>query len=400
MADPAPWGVHRGFGAYLHWPFCAKICPYCDFNVYAAKDRNTEPLLAAMLTDIRRQADRLTGHPPLQSIYFGGGTPSLLTGAEIRRFVDGLERAFGLAPEPEITLEANPNAITKDHVAAWRAAGINRLSVGVQSLNDEALTFLGRDHDAQTARRAIETAVGAFPKISIDLMYARPGQTLNAWREELREAIGLGARHVSLYELTIEPATPFGKAAARGQLLPMPDDDQADLYELTNEIMTAHGLPAYEISNHAAEESDRSRHNLVYWRSGDWLGIGPGAHGRITRGPARAATFALRRPGDYIAAVEASDAFPGTTEPLSQLDAATEWLTMGLRTDEGLDSQGVRAAFGTALTAPQLDQFVENGWVRVANGRIALTPDGRLLADQISARLLEHLTESAADNGP
>lgn len=371
-------GPEYGFGLYVHWPYCSRICPYCDFNVYAAKDRDTAPLLTAILEDIQAHRDRLPDHPPLDSVFLGGGTPSLLSGDEIEQILAAADRSFGLTADAEITLEANPNDILRADPADWAKAGVNRLSIGVQSLNDEALSFLGRDHDSAGARRAIDRVQSLFDNHSIDLIYARPGQTIDAWQNELTEALALGAPHLSLYELTIEARTAFGKRAARGELTPMPDDDQATLYELTQEICEVHGLPAYEISNHARDPRFESRHNHNYWASGDWIGVGPGAHGRLTFAGQRVSTEAARRPDDYV-----SDPTPAQTE-LSRSETATEFLAMGLRPVSGLDIARFEKLFGRAPDTETLNDLAANGYAEIMGSRLHLTIAGRLLADHIA----------------
>lgn len=381
MSAAPPFGPAHGFGLYVHWPYCTKICPYCDFNVYAAKDRDNSALVRAISEDLSRHARLLEGHPKLGSIYFGGGTPSLMAPTDIAALIAQAETLFGLEPGAEITLEANPNDVLAGDVAAWAAIGVNRLSIGLQSLDDEALAFLGRDHDAASAREAVERAARHIPNHSIDLIYARPGQSPADWEAELSAALALGAPHLSLYELTIEERTAFGRRAARGDLVPMPDDDQADLYELTTAITDAHGLPAYEVSNHARSPETRSHHNLTYWRGGDWIGLGPGAHGRLSVGGQRLATLAPLRPDAYVQAGQIA------SEPLSPLDTARELLALGLRPAEGLDMTRIEALTGAPLPADRLQEFAAAGLVTGTGSRIALTPSGRLLADRISSGL-------------
>lgn len=376
----APFGPDYGFGLYVHWPYCSKICPYCDFNVYAAKDRESGGLLDAIRADISRHRDDYAAHPAIGTVYFGGGTPSLLSGAEIGAILDAARSSFGVSENAEITLEANPNDILRSDLEAWRSAGVTRLSIGVQSLQDDALAFLGRDHDAASAQQAVEAALNVFPSVSIDLIYARPGQSGAAWRAELEAALRLGAPHVSLYELTIEERTAFGRRAARGELVPMGDDQQADLYELTDEIMTGAGLPAYEVSNYAASPNHQSRHNLIYWRGGDWIGAGPGAHGRLSKGDGRYATEAARRPDDYAGNVT-------QTVALTALETAQELLVMGLRPAEGISIRRIETSAGRALGQTELDRFSDEGLIVLSGGRIALTPRGRLLADGIASAL-------------
>lgn len=381
-------GTAHGLGLYVHWPYCARICPYCDFNVYAAKDRDPDPLITAILSDIAGHA-RIAGYKPapLTSVYFGGGTPSLMPPDAIWQVLGLCHQCFGLAEPCEVTLEANPNDISEDTVAAWRDAGVNRLSIGLQSLDDDALRFLGRDHDAAGARRAVELALKRFPSVSIDLIYARPGQSLNDWETELADALALGAPHLSLYELTIEEKTAFGVRARRGQLVPMPDDDQADLYEATQAICEAAGLPAYEISNHAAAPEHRSVHNLTYWRSGDWIGVGPGAHGRLSVRGKRLATEAVRRPDAYRARVDHTGKGWHEKTVLGPLDTARELLAMGLRPVEGIDMARIETLAGTPLDAVALARFEAASLVTRSSGRLVLTPQGRLLADHIAAEL-------------
>ncbi len=379
-----PFGPEFGFGLYVHWPYCARICPYCDFNVYAAKDRETGPLVAAILADIRAHRDRLPAHPVLDSIYFGGGTPSLMAPSDLERLVSAAGAAFGLSPSCEITLEANPNDILRGSPADWLAAGVNRLSVGLQSIADDALSFLGRDHSAAEGMRAVEGALAYFKNVSVDLIYARPGQSASAWKQELEQVLALGAPHLSLYELTIEERTAFGRRAARGDLIPMPDDDQATLYELTGDLCESRGLPAYEISNHARGEAFRSRHNLIYWRGGDWIGVGPGAHGRLTVDGQRLATLARRRPDEYAAQPRGLSG----QERLDPRAAGEELLLMGLRPTHGISRKRVETALEAAISEPAWRDCVENGLVVGDGDRLALTPAGRLLADRIGGALL------------
>lgn len=377
----AAMGPDYGFGLYVHWPYCARICPYCDFNVYAAKDRDNGPLVDAIIADLRRHRSLLPTHGAFDSIFFGGGTPSLLPTRDLARIIEAANATFGLAPACEISIEANPNDLLDLSLADWQRAGINRLSIGVQSLADDALTWLGRDHDGDTARRAVDQAATVFENHSIDLIYARPGQSALDWEHELVAALALGAPHLSLYELTIEARTAFGKRAARGDLIPMPDDDQADLYELTQSICDAHSLPAYEVSNHARSAAYQSIHNQIYWASGDWIGIGPGAHGRITINGRRVATEATRRPQDYLEA-----ASPTQTE-LSDAEAATEYLAMALRPTTGLDLQRFEAVFGTPPDAALIDTLVQNKLALDDADRLRLTVPGRLMTDHIAAQL-------------
>ena len=377
-------GPEYGFGLYVHWPYCARICPYCDFNVYAAKDRDTAPLLDAIVQDIFSHREKLPDHPKLDSVFLGGGTPSLLTEGQMARIIEAAKHAFGLRPGAEITLEANPNDILNGHPDSWREAGVNRLSIGIQSLEDSALEFLGRDHDAAGAVEAVKRIQPMFENHSIDMIYARPGQSETDWSEELKRALDLGAPHLSLYELTIEARTAFGKRAARGDLIPMQDDDQADLYELTQDICETAGLPAYEVSNHARASEFESRHNHIYWASGDWIGVGPGAHGRLTRDGVRQATEAARRPADYQARIG------GTTSALSKTETAQEFLAMALRPVSGMDLTRFENLFGQAPDQETLKDLLDNEHATHIGNALTLTRQGRLIADYVASLLVPY----------
>ncbi len=374
-------GPQFGFGLYIHWPFCSRICPYCDFNVYAAKDRDTAPLLSAIHQDIAAQADLLPDHPVLDSIFFGGGTPSLLNTNQIETLIQTAVSAFGLKTDAEITIEANPNDILTVDLGAWRGVGINRVSLGVQSLNDQALHFLGRDHDVHAARKAIDVVQMLFENHSLDFIYARPEQSLRDWQDELEEILRLQAPHLSLYELTIEEKTAFGRRAARGELIPAAEDDQADLYEITQDLCAAAGLPAYEVSNHASSSIYQSQHNSIYWNSGDWIGVGPGAHGRLTIEGARVSTLAPRRVEDYVRAPVPTQA------KLPDIDIVREYIAMGLRPTSGLSLERLKALAGAPLAAQNTRDLLDMSLIRISDDQLSLTPSGRLLADRITAEL-------------
>ncbi|MEZ5946202.1 MAG: radical SAM family heme chaperone HemW [Hyphomonas sp.] len=382
-----PFGPHFGFGLYVHWPYCARICPYCDFNVYAAKDRDPELLLEAICADIRVHRERMPDHGALDSVYFGGGTPSLLTPAQIARILETANAVFGIKPGAEITLEANPNDVMRADLPGLAAAGIDRMSVGVQSLRDSSLAFLGRDHDAEGAKASVHRAMRAFRSVNVDMIYARPGQTPDDWKVELEDLLWLGMPHLSLYELTIKEGTPFGLAVDRGQIVPMPDDDQADLFELTQEILTQAGLPAYEVSNHALSPDHQSRHNLTYWNGGDWIGVGPGAHGRITVGGHRYASEAEKKPEAYMANVQALNTGWSGAQRLDHKEVARELLVMGLRPAAGINIERVESISGAAVPRDKIAAFAEQGWLRLDGTQLSLTPSGRLLADALTAQL-------------
>ncbi|WP_334160846.1 radical SAM family heme chaperone HemW [Phenylobacterium sp.] len=380
MSDLAPLGV------YVHWPYCARICPYCDFNVFKDRGRTDEQaaLARAIVADLEAQR-ALTGPRTLTSVFFGGGTPSLMDPAWAAEIVAAATRLWSPAPDLEVSLEANPTDAEASRFAAFADAGVNRLSLGLQSLHDEALAFLGRNHDAAQAIRAAQTAARAFPRLSVDLIYARPGQTPEAWAAELTRAVDLGPEHVSPYQLTIETGTAFDRAVRRGRIAPVDAETGARLFDLTQTTLEALGFEAYEVSNHARGEAARSRHNLVYWRGHDYVGAGPGAHGRI-RGPAgREATVAAARPADYIARVAETGFGFDSRETLSALDAAEERVLSGLRIAEGVDRDEIAAL---DLPAPKVGELVELGLLADDPQRLRATPAGRLVLDAVTRALL------------
>lgn len=373
-----------GFGIYVHWPYCAAICPYCDFNVYRARGASNAPLLDAIEADLDAHAERF-GQRNAQSLFLGGGTPSLLRGEEVARVVEAARRSFGLTPDCEITLEANPEDFSL--FAEQAAAGVNRFSIGAQAFDDDALKALGRRHDAASGRHAVEAAAATGQRVSLDLIYAREGQSAETWRNELEHALTLPIEHVSLYQLTIEPQTAFARRVERGQLSPPGQEEAARLYELTQEICNAAGFAAYEISNHARSEGARALHNLIYWRSGDWIGVGPGAHGRVTHDGARIASEAQRRPADYIDAVREHGIGWITDAKLTGEEAADEVLIMGLRTHEGVDAARFEALRGRPLDAEAIAWLTQEGFITYTDGRIRLTQSGRIVANTIAAEL-------------
>ena len=389
MTDDAlhPFGPHFGFGLYVHWPYCARICPYCDFNVYAAKDRDPSLLVDAICTDIREHRQRMPEHGALDSVHLGGGTPSLLAPEDVERILIAADDVFGVKPGAEVTLEANPNDVMRADLTGLKSAGVNRLSVGVQSLRDSALAFLGRDHDADGARASVARAMRVFRSVSVDLIYARPGQQTDDWQNELEDVLAMGMPHLSLYELTIKEGTAFGLAVGRGQINPMPDDDQADMFELTQDLLEKAGLPAYEVSNHAMSPEYQSVHNLIYWQGGDWIGAGPGAHGRVTVSGHRYAYEAHRRPEVYMANVQALGSGWGDAERLDANAIAQELLAMGLRPASGIDVARIEAVSGRPVSREKIAVFVDQGWVNFDQGVLSLTPSGRLLADALTAQL-------------
>lgn len=374
-----------GFGVYVHWPYCARICPYCDFNVYRARGADPAPLLDAIIVDLKGHAERF-GARTASTVFFGGGTPSLLGGAEVEGVLRAVDRVFPLATDCEITLEANPEDAPRfaDHAAA----GVTRFSLGVQALDDVALKALGRNHDARAGRASIDAAAATGRRVSMDLIYAREGQRAPEWEKELNSALSLPIEHLSLYQLTIEPGTAFDRRAARGRLVRADADLAADLYEITQHLCEAAGFRAYEISNYARADAARSRHNLLYWKGEEWVGVGPGAHGRMNHAGARYALEAQRAPADYIDAVREHGVGSILETALAPEDAAAELLMMGLRIDEGVAVAEVECLRGGPLNAAAIVWLAEQGLIYRADARIMLTKAGRILADRIAAELL------------
>jgi oxygen-independent coproporphyrinogen-3 oxidase len=376
LTDLAPLGL------YVHWPYCARICPYCDFNVTLDRRAGESKALGeAVLTDLRGQA-AMIGPKRLVSIFFGGGTPSLADPAWVARLIDQAKALWPVADDLEITLEANPTDAEAGRFFAFAQAGVNRLSLGVQALDDEALRFLGRNHGADEARRAAELAAETFPRLSLDLIYALPGQTAQAWTATLNQALVLGPEHISPYQLTIEPGTAFDRAVRRKLFAPAEPDLAAELYEVTQAVLDDAGFDAYEVSNHARGPAARSRHNLVYWRGQDYLGVGPGAHGRITTAAGRAATQTFADIKDYLTVVEALGHGLEGRETLTAEEAAEERLLMGLRIDEG-----VARAELEPLPLSALPGLAEAGLIRADEERLYATGAGRLVLDRVIAEL-------------
>ena len=375
---------------YIHWPFCLAKCPYCDFNSHV-RDRIPQARFArALRTELAWEAARL-GRRPLGSIFFGGGTPSLMDPATVAELIADATRLFDPAPDLEITLEANPTSVEAGKLRAFRDAGVNRASLGIQSLDAEALRLLGREHSAGQAVAALELARATFPRVSFDLIYARPGQDLASWRAELDQALALAADHLSLYQLTIEPGTGFEALHRRGELV-LPDDElAAELYTATAESCARHGLLPYEVSN-LARPGGESRHNLAYWRYGDYAGIGPGAHGRVTLDAGLMATRRHRAPEPWADRVE-RDGHGSTAEELVQpRDRAREMLLMGLRLTEGIGAARFAARTGTALAdaldADVLHQAIDAGYLTHTGDRLIATTEGRLRLDSLLAALV------------
>jgi oxygen-independent coproporphyrinogen-3 oxidase len=354
MEAPASAGATEGLALYIHWPFCVSKCPYCDFNSHVRASIDQGTWREALLADLAFEAGAWP-RGPVASIFFGGGTPSLMDPATVAALVAAAERHWGLAPDVEITLEANPSSVEAARFADLAGAGVNRVSLGLQSLDDAALRFLGRAHDAAEGLAALATAQRHFARVSFDLIYALPGQREAAWREELARALGLGTGHLSLYQLTVEPGTRFAALAARGEFAEADPDHAAALYDATQGLTEAAGLPAYEISNHA-RPGEESRHNLAYWRYRPYLGVGPGAHGR--RGGL--ATARHKKPENFLSALRRNGSGLAEETPLTPAEQASEALLMGLRLREGAALASIRPA----LNIPAVERLERQGLVR------------------------------------
>jgi oxygen-independent coproporphyrinogen-3 oxidase len=383
--------VTESLALYIHWPFCAAKCPYCDFNSHVREKVDHAAFAAALRAELAREAARI-GRRPLASIFFGGGTPSLMRPEAAAALIEDATRLFDPLPDLEVTLEANPTSVEREKLRDFRAAGVNRVSLGVQALEPEALAFLGRRHDTTQAIEALEYARETFPRVSFDLIYARPGQQETAWRAELRRALALAADHLSLYQLTIEPGTQFATLHARGAFALPEGDEAARLYLATAEEAARFGLFRYEVSNYAKPGAE-SRHNLAYWRYGDYLGIGAGAHQRITLPDG--ALLAARRhraPEEWLARVQRDGHAITEEEALSPRDRAREALLMGLRLAEGVDPARIAARsampFEDAVDLRMLGALAEEGLLAWRDARLVATPDGLLRLDALLPVLL------------
>jgi putative oxygen-independent coproporphyrinogen III oxidase len=369
---------------YIHWPFCAKKCPYCDFNSHVRESVDVLAWEAALLADMRHEA-ALAGGESLTSIFFGGGTPSLMPPALVATLLTEAERLWGFALDIEITLEANPSSVEAANFAALAAAGINRVSLGVQSFDDKTLRWLGRLHNGENARKALEIAQSCFKRVNFDLIYGLPSHTADLWQAQLEEALGFGTGHLSLYQLTIEPGTRFASDVRRGVFTPLHDDAAADLFAITQEMTAAAGLPAYETSNHA-RSGEESRHNLTYWRYQDYAGIGPGAHGR--RGGV--ATVRHKKPENYLRAVSLQSHGTAEQRTLPLPEQAAEALLMGLRLTEGVDLAGLAARFGLGdlVDEAAIARLGALGMVWREDAKLGVTEQGRPLLDALIAEIV------------
>jgi len=386
-AAPAAVENEQAFGVYVHWPFCLSKCPYCDFNSHVRREAIDEPRwIRAFAAEIAVTAARISSRT-VSSIFFGGGTPSLMRPATVDAVLDAVARHWRLADDVEITLEANPTSVEAERFRGYRVAGVNRVSLGVQALDDGVLLALGRTHSAREALDAVAIARAAFDRYSFDLIYARPQQTVEQWSSELRSALAQAGEHVSLYQLTIEPETPYAQLHAAGKL-PVPDKDTARaLFEVTQEICAAQGLPAYEISNHARAGGE-CRHNLIYWRGHEYAGIGPGAHGRLDIAGDRHATATEKRPEAWLARVEQSGDGLVSDEILTLAERADEFLLMGLRLAEGIDPKRYEQIAGRSLQTKRIAFLHQHGFVETTSGgRLRATPTGMPVLDSVVADL-------------
>ena len=380
MASPAPLAL------YIHWPFCVAKCPYCDFNSHVREHVDQEAWRKALLTDLAHEAALMPGRT-LGSIFFGGGTPSLMPPETVAALIDAAAGHWSIADDIEITMEANPNSAEAARFAQVAAAGVNRLSLGLQALDDKALRFLGRAHDAEEGLRAVEAAQSSVSRVSIDLIYARPEQSADDWEAELARALSFGTDHLSLYQLTIEPGTRFETDVRRGDLTPADPDHAATLFELTQAMTLAARRPAYEVSNHAAPGQE-SRHNLTYWRYADYAGVGPGAHGRRMG----MATVRHRKPENWLSAIERNAHGLVEERELPTPEQAAEALMMGLRLAEGVDLAALVSRMGidqSALVDEQaIARLAGHGLLIQSGDRLRVTPEGMLLLDAILAEIV------------
>ena len=368
---------------YIHWPYCARICPYCDFNVY--KRKNDTALLPAILADLEHWRE-LSGPRDVTSIHFGGGTPSLMTAAQIAAVIETVERLWGFG-DIEFALEANPHEMNADIWRDYHAAGLNRMSLGVQSFNDEALAFLGRDHNGGAARKALDLALEIFPSVSADLIFGWVGQSQAELDIDLSVLLEAGTPHISTYQLTIEDGTAFARAETRGQIRAVSAELSADFYEYVRTVLTASNLNHYEVSNFA-KAGHQSQHNLAYWRGRDYVGVGPGAHGRLTRDNQRQATITHLTPAAYAKAVTASGTGIDILENLDGPAWAAEYLLMGLRIKEGISLSRYESLSASKLNSSELRYLIEDKLLIQEGDRLSATPNGRLVLNAVTERLL------------
>ncbi len=380
------WQV-GGFGLYIHWPFCQSKCPYCDFNSHVAAHIDQTRWQAAFLAEIERVGAETQGRV-LQTVFFGGGTPSLMAPELVAAILGKIRDTWALANDVEITMEANPGSVEAGRFRGYKDAGVNRVSIGVQALNDADLKALGRLHGVDEAKAAITTAQATFDRVSFDLIYARQKQSLEAWKSELSEALAIASGHLSLYQLTIEDGTAFGDRFKRGLLRGLPNEDLgADMYLATQAMTEAAGYSSYEVSNYA-KKGQESQHNCIYWNAGDYIGIGPGAHGRLTFEGVRYATEATANPAGWLAGVEGiSSAEQRQLVPMKE--QGTEYLMMGLRRDVGIDLERYARLSGGQISGQKISHLSEIGMVTETGGRLAVTQQGRLVLNAVIEGLMD-----------
>lgn len=376
-----------GFGIYVHWPFCAAKCPYCDFNSHVRKEVDQKRWAQALSKELENASIR-TPLRKVDSVFFGGGTPSLMLPETVHVILETIARLWPLSNDIEITLEANPTSVEAQKFHGFREAGVNRLSMGIQALNDTDLKRLGRMHTAHEAKNAFDVAKKYFDRVSFDLIYARQDQSITDWKIELQEAANMSVDHLSLYQLTIEPETRFGELFERGNLSGLPNDNvSADMYEVTQEITQKYNMPAYEISNHSKPGSE-SKHNLIYWRYGDYVGVGPGAHGRLSVDDQRIATVSKRNPENWINTVETTGTASADTEIISPDDQASEYLMMSLRLSEGADVSRFNNLSDVRLNKRGLEKNVDLGFLNFFDDKIVATSSGRMILNTLLKDLL------------
>jgi len=375
-----------GFGVYVHWPFCEAICPYCDFNVHTTTSIDETTWRDALIGEISHYGAETRGRT-VTSLYFGGGTPSLMQPATIDAIIDAVQTQWAVAADMEITLEVNPTSGEQTKLKDFQRAGVNRVSIGIQSFDDNALKFLGRTHRGSDARHVLEMARKIFPRSTFDLIYALPDQTVDAWEVTLSDALSFAQGHISLYQLTIESGTPFSKQGQK----PADEDVAADMFEVTQDVLSKAGMPAYEISNHAVP-GEESRHNLTCWRGGDYLGVGPGAHGRLTLGGDTFGTHQIHNPSRWLDIVKTQGHGTAKRRPISSDDRAKELVMMGLRLKEGIDRDRFRRVAGvdleTTLDDDGLKQLIEGGLIQSRDRRLFATASGQQRLNAVLAKLL------------
>ena len=375
-----------GFGLYIHWPFCQAKCPYCDFNSHVSREIDQSRWLRAYLSELDRVATD-SSERVLNTVFFGGGTPSLMDPEVVAAILAKVRQLWPTSNDMEITLEANPGSVEAGRFAAYRDGGVNRISMGIQALNDRDLQRLGRIHSVDEANQAFDIARKTFDRVSFDLIYARQDQTLEDWKAELREALSMAIDHLSLYQLTIEQGTAFGDRYNRGKLRGLPEDDlAADMYEVTQDICAQAGMLPYEVSNYAAIGSE-SRHNQIYWRYGDYAGVGPGAHARLTLNGQRHAIETWRNPNKWMEEAEAGNG-ENLKEAIDKEDQAAEFLMMGLRLSEGVDLKRYEALAGKPIEGTRVATLQDIGMIKIENSRLRVLPQGRMVLNSVLSELL------------